>query len=58
MKKVILVLVFLSMCNVAFARIKYIPTYIKSDGNWVEGHFRDVSNDGYEYNNANYLGIN
>ena len=42
----------------AFARIKYIKPYIRSDGTSVSGHYRDTSNDGNLYNNANYLGWN
>ncbi|MAE81677.1 MAG: hypothetical protein CMB80_02990 [Flammeovirgaceae bacterium] len=42
----------------AFARIKYISPYVRSDGTYVNGHYRDTSNDGYEGNNANYLGYN
>jgi hypothetical protein len=42
----------------AFCEIKYIEPYIRSDGTCVSGHYRDTSNDGVPYNNANYLGIN
>lgn len=41
----------------AFA-IKYISGYTRRDGTYVSGHYRDTSNDGYEYNNADYLGYN
>lgn len=41
----------------AFAA-KYISGYTKKDGTYVSGHYRDTSNDGNPYNNANYLGLN
>jgi opacity protein-like surface antigen len=41
----------------AFA-IKYISGYSRNDGTYVSGHYRDTSNDGNSYNNANYLGLN
>ena len=37
---------------------KYVNGYFRKDGTYVRGYFRDTSNDGYEYNNANYWGIN
>lgn len=38
--------------------IKYINSYNRRDGTVVSGHYRDTSNDGNPYNNANYLGYN
>jgi len=38
--------------------IKYISGYTRRDGKRVKGHYRDTSNDGNPYNNANYLGWN
>ena len=42
----------------AFCEIKYINSYSRSDGTQVSGHYRDTSNDGNPYNNANALGYN
>lgn len=42
----------------AFADINYINGYTRSNGSYVSGHYRDTSNDGNPYNNANYLGYN
>lgn len=59
MKALLIALVLVSgMSAAAQARIRYINPYIRSDGTSVSGHYRDTSNDGYEYNNANYLGWN
>ena len=62
MRKLIISLVaigiILSSAGNAFARIKYINGYYRSSGTYVSGHYRDVSNDGNPYNNANYLGYN
>jgi hypothetical protein len=41
-----------------YCSIKYISGYTKSNGTYVGGHYRDTSNDGNPYNNANYLGYN
>lgn len=38
--------------------VKYVNGYTKRDGSYVSGHYRDTSNDGNQYNNANYLGYN
>ena len=37
---------------------KYIHSYYRHNGTYVRGHWRDTSNDGYKYNNANYWGMN
>lgn len=42
----------------ALAEIKYVNSYSRKDGTQVSGHYRDTSNDGNPYNNANYLGYN
>jgi hypothetical protein len=42
----------------AQAEIKYIDGYYRESGTYVAPHYRDVSNDGNPYNNANYLGYN
>lgn len=51
-------LIGLSIANEASAAIKYIGGYTRSSGTYVGGHYRDTSNDGNPYNNANYLGYN
>ncbi len=58
MKMIIALAVLLSICSTAFAQIKWIDDYQRSDGTSVSGHYRDTSNDGNQYNNANYLGWN
>lgn len=63
MKKIIIGLVLAVVASVhlagsAFAAIKYIDGYYRSNGSYVSGHYRDTSNDGNPYNNANYLGWN
>jgi hypothetical protein len=58
MKMIIALAVLLSVCSTAFAEIKYINSYQRSDGTQVSGHYRDTSNDGVQSNNANYLGWN
>ena len=62
MKKLIALFVAVVICLVMVAdgccAIKYISPYIRSNGTYVGGHFRDTSCDGNPYNNANYLGLN
>jgi hypothetical protein len=58
MKTIIALAVLLSVCSIAFAEIKWINSYQKSDGSTTSGHYRDTSNDGVQTNNANYLGYN
>ena len=41
-----------------FCEIKYINGYTRTDGTYVSGHYRDTSNDGVKWNNANELGYN
>ena len=56
----LLTMILIAVClfaTQAFA-IKYINSYTRSDGTYVSGHYRDTSNDGNPYNNANYLGYN
>lgn len=53
------VIVLVAMTAVSgYCEIKYINGYTRSDGTSVRGHYRDTSNDGNQYNNANYLGYN
>ena len=42
----------------AEATIRYINGYTRSNGTSVSGHYRDTSNDGNSWNNANTLGYN
>jgi len=42
----------------AQARVRYIKGYSRSNGTYVRGHYRDTSNDGRAYNNANNNGWN
>lgn len=58
MKTIIALALLLGICTSAFADIKYINSYQRRDGTTVSGHYRDTSNDGNPYNNANYLGLN
>ena len=52
------VLIGFNMVADASAAIRYISGYTRSNGTPVRGHYRDTSNDGNPYNNANYLGYN
>lgn len=36
----------------AFAA-SWVNGYQKKNGTWVKGHWRDTSNDGYQWNNVN-----
>lgn len=49
---------FLFSLTPAYADINYVEGYTRKDGTYVSGHYRDTSNDGDPYNNANYLGYN
>ncbi len=53
MKLLLAVIITLSLVGEALA-VSYVPSYNRKDGTYVSGHYRDTSNDGYEYNNANY----
>lgn len=55
---IIAMLLTLAFAASAFADIKWVNSYSRSDGTQVSGHYRDTSNDGNSYNNANYLGLN
>ena len=58
MKKIMvlamLVVGFMVATSDAFAAIKWVSSSNSSRG----GYYRDTSNDGNPYNNANYLGYN
>ena len=62
MKKLIMgLLIFgmiVSITTQSHAAIKRIKGYYRSNGTYVKSHYRDTSNDGIKYNNANYLGLN
>jgi hypothetical protein len=58
MKTLLIALGLMLLTATAFAQIKYISGYTRGDGTSVSGHYRDTSNDGNPYNNANYLGYN
>ena len=62
MKKLLVLLVVavavFTLATDGFCQIKYISGYSRSNGTYVSGHYRDTSNDGNPYNNANYLGYN
>jgi len=40
------------------AAIKYVSGYTTKSGQYRSGHYRDTSNDGNSWNNANTLGYN
>ena len=62
MKKItilgVALMLVVGVASESFAAIRYIGGYSRSDGTSVSGHYRDTSNDGNPYNNANYLGYN
>ena len=61
MKRILITTILLSILLItvtAQASIRRIAGYSRRDGTWVSGHYRDTSNDGYSYNNANTLGYN
>ena len=37
---------------------RYVSGYFRTDGTYVRGYWRDTSDDGYKYDNADYLGLN
>lgn len=57
-KNISLVVLGLLVCSVAIADYDYVNSYYTNDGEYRSGHYRDTSNDGYSYNNANTLGYN
>lgn len=59
MKKIVITMAFILFgITSGFCEVKYINGYSRSDGTYVSGHYRDTSNDGNPYNNANTLGYN
>jgi len=62
MKKVVLAFALFafvsSLASPAYAQIKRIKGYTRSNGTYVSSHYRDTSNDGNSWNNANTLGWN
>ena len=57
-KNLIIVVLLMLIATPSFAAIKRIKGYTKKNGTYVSSHYRDTSNDGNRYNNANYLGYN
>ena len=55
---IVLMLAIMMIPAVGFCTVRYIDPYIRGDGTIVRGHYRDTSNDGYKWNNANELGYN
>lgn len=51
MKKLIALLVFVSLASAAYAEMGYVDSYYRQDGTYVSGHYKDVSGDGNPYNN-------
>ena len=49
----LMLLAFTASC--AFAAIKYVNPYYRSDGTQVSGHYKDTSADGNPYNNRKAL---
>lgn len=47
-----------TLAGAAHADIRYVSGYSRGNGSYVHGHYRDTSNDGNPYNNANALGYN
>jgi len=58
MKTFIISLLILSIATPSFAYIRRTRPYYRNDGTFVNSSYRDTSNDGNPYNNANYLGYN
>jgi hypothetical protein len=58
MKTLLIALGLLLITSSAMAAIKYVDGYYTGSGEYRSGHYRDTSNDGNPYNNANYLGYN
>ena len=40
----------------AEATVRWVNGYVRSDGRYVQGHYRDTSGNGNPYDNASYLG--
>jgi len=55
---IICVTAMMSISVIAEARVKYINGYTRINGTYVGGHYRDTSNNGCEWDNANSLGYN
>jgi hypothetical protein len=58
MKRLILLVMFLLFTVSAFAGIDWVNGYYRRNRTYVDGYYRDTSNDGNPYNNANHLGYN
>ena len=58
MKILIALVILLGVVTSAYAEYRYVNDYYRGDGTRVSGYWRDSSNDGNSYNNANYIGLN
>ena len=62
MRKLIMISMFavfgLGFVADSFAAVNWVNGYSTHSGQYRSGHYRDTSNDGNPYNNANYLGYN
>lgn len=56
--KNLIALILLLIAIPCFAEVKYVDGYYTKSGKYRSGHYRDTSNDGLSYNNANNLGYN
>lgn len=55
MRKLILILLFMAVSSTVFADINYVSGYVRTDGTYVQGHYKDTSSDGNPYNNRKSL---
>jgi len=51
LKALIASLILMAICSTAYAEMGYVQSYYRRDGTLVSGHWKDVSGDGYSYNN-------
>lgn len=56
MRAIILAILVFTVTDQTFADINYVGGYSRTDGTYVQGHFKDTSGDGNPYNNAKALG--
>lgn len=53
--KILLAVLLLAFASTAFADMGYVSGYSRSDGTYVQGHYKDTSHDGNPYNNRKYV---
>ena len=58
MKMIIALALLLCFAVPQALAVKWVDGYTTKSGQYRSGHYRDTSNDGNAYNNANYLGYN